>query len=137
MSKEKIDALLSSSRVVSLTEELSQIIDVKSLSYPIEFTALDYFSLDENLKPIEFLPKEEYIIEGNLNSKELIVPIGVYKTSQIFQQNRPSLAKYLNLLNLMGVKKVFFKPFLNIYGCLTLFQTNANGGVIIQIVDIK
>lgn len=122
----------------ALFKQLSECMDISSLPYKIDFVSSEFFKISEDLSAISYEPTYYYAITGNNDSKEMKLTPSVIKIMTMMQPRIDSFQKYLNLLALMGAKKVFFRPFYDQFSSvkLTLFQ-GINNGIITRIADIK
>lgn len=122
-----------------LLQQLSEIIDVKSLKYEISFIPTEYYAINEELMAAPYEPTYEYLIEGNADSKELVIPPHVLKVTSILRPTKVAVRKYLQLLDMLGVHKVFFQPFYGNFGnsSISLLSPQQNGGFIVRIGEVK
>jgi len=121
-----------------LMVELTEVIDINNVNFPIDFVSTEYYTIDENFKPEAYTPEHHYLIEGNNDSREIIIPKNVYRITSMLRPQRKSMMAYFKLLEQLGCRKVFIQPFVTMNGDLRIFKPSSQGGgVIIRIGDIK
>lgn len=122
-----------------LYKQLAEIIDYTSLSYDVSFIPTEYFVINDQLKAAPYVPKSEYLIEGNAESKELVIPPHALKVTSMLRPNRNAIGKYMFLMEKLNIKKMFFQPFLSQYeqNMLTLYNTLPQGGIVVRIGEVK
>ena len=122
--------------ITSLKEELNNIVNLNTLNYEIGFINSEYFFVNQELKAAPYEPEYEYIIEGNLDSKEEVIPPNAFRVTSILKPTRASFNNYFSLLNKIGVRKAYIQPFV-VGQNVTLFNMHPQGGVIMRVGDVK
>lgn len=133
----KLTQLLKNGSYIDLlNNQLKNIIDYTTLSYDIAYIPSENFVVNKQLLASPIVIEPEYMIEGNINSKEYIPPYNAFTAREITQRSTASFVKLLQQVDKMAAFKVYIRPYIDNQNQLSILKNQQGGGIIIRLAII-